>query len=253
MGTITTKFDVGQTVFFAGTSIVGKRHACPDCLGSKRWKAASPAGGEFEVPCPRCSARYNSNDDLKLDFSAWAPNVVEITIARIDASTHNSRRFLGEDDRGPQYYSQVNGGSVYREDSLFLTREEAERVAEGRAKVQNLDATHWTAKQYDRTAEFSDYQLESAAIKSADMKRIRAQIDVENLLTDILDAETLDAAKRLIDRYQDSGTGYSRGVVQAARLLAKTARALIGEDDVPPAQLLAALEEWDTLMDRKPE
>ena len=51
---IQTKFSIGDVVYFADTIIETKMHDCPDCLGTRKWKAISPAETEYTFDCPRC-------------------------------------------------------------------------------------------------------------------------------------------------------------------------------------------------------
>lgn len=36
---IETKFSIGDVVYYATTTTETKEHECPDCLGTRKWKA----------------------------------------------------------------------------------------------------------------------------------------------------------------------------------------------------------------------
>ena len=197
MATITTKYEIGDTVWFASTEITQAWHDCPDCLGSKKWEAKSPAGGVFAVPCPRCSLTYHNNDDLRLNYATAKGTARKLTIGRAEF-----------DYDGPRYMCHETGigsGALYREDTLFSTEEEALRSAEIRASAINQDVNFGVKKQFDRTAQFCDYQLESAAIKAAEDKERRARYAAEYLLEDIDQAENLDEVRHIMAAFRKKG------------------------------------------------
>lgn len=194
--TITTKYAIGDAVFHASTHVTKGAHECPDCKGSTKWKAVSPAGLEYQFPCPRCAASYNGDRDLLLTYPMHTPSVRQLTIGSVRIDT-------ASDDRPVQYMcveTGVGSGSIYSEADLFTTREEAERVADVRAKLLNVEVP-WIAKQYDKSLSVSDYTLENAALKNARDIRIRHQVKLEGLFYDLRDAETIEAVKEILDGF----------------------------------------------------
>lgn len=195
MATITTKFDIGDTVFHARTATTVKSHPCPDCIGSKKWIAQSPAGGSFEVPCIRCASNYQANHRLSLNYSSFEPVARRLTIGSVRADTNS--------DRSPEYMcveTGVGSGNVYREADLFRTEAEALVAAQAQANVQNTNPDGWVAKQYDETARFSDYELKDAEIEAAKQASSLALIGVRDLLEDLDEAESLeDVRQRIAD------------------------------------------------------
>jgi hypothetical protein len=178
MATITTKYSVGDTVYYASTMVDRKRHPCPDCQGSKKWKAVSPAGTEYEFSCPRCSASFNSYRDLMLDYSAHVPLVSKLTIGSIQVNTA-----VGSYDAGNRYMcleTGVGSGSIYDEARLFLSEEEAHAAAAAQAADQN-STSEWIVKLYDKALKISDYELESAALKNAKDEKSKASFMLWNL------------------------------------------------------------------------
>jgi hypothetical protein len=200
MAVIETKFDVGSVVWRASTTTEQRHRPCPDCLGSREWTATSPAGAEYKVPCPRCGGGYQSNRDLSLDYVVHAPCAQRLTIGLVKPN--------GSWDSPPRHQymaveTGIGSGSLYNEDDLFASEEEALSVAKARADAANLDHEGWAAKQYDRTAKFCDYELRDATIKSADYARIHMGVRVSMLVDDLTEAETIEEVRATIKRWQD--------------------------------------------------
>lgn len=196
MATIETKFSIGDVVYKAWTTTVSKQHPCPDCKGSRKWKAVSPAGGEYEFPCPRCAARFMSNRDLSLDYSEFAPSVHKLTIGSVRVDTSSQ-------DRPVEYMCRETGigsGTIHDQADLFPTEEEAMRAAELKAKAQN-STTEWVVKQYDKSLSLSDYEIENAALKSAKDQKIRHSVDLQMLFEDLRACETIEAVTETIDGF----------------------------------------------------
>lgn len=204
MATLTTKFDIGQTVWWAHTGTETRQHECPDCLGTKKWHVISPAGGEFTAPCPRCSTSYRADDEMRLDYTVYAPRAKKLTIGLIRASTAT-----GDDwDAGVKYMCHetgVGGGSVYNEADLFETEEEALAAAKIKADETNENPEFWVAKQYDKTLKYCDYELKDAKIEAANHKRIESQVRIGMLLDDLSECESVDDVRKEIERYRNGG------------------------------------------------
>lgn len=175
---IETRFSVGDSVFCASTTVERKQHPCPDCLGSRKWKATSPAGAEYEFACPRCAASYQSNRDISLDYSEHVPLVRPLTIGSVQVNTAP-----GSWDHGNRYMCRETGvgsGTVYNEDDLFGTEEGALEAAKLKAAEANK-SSEWIVKLYNQTLSISDYQLDSATMKSANDEASRARSMLWNL------------------------------------------------------------------------
>lgn len=202
MATIETKYSIGDTVWWASTTTVKKQHPCPDCNGTRQWKAISPAGEEYAFACPRCGVRYQSNDCLSLDYQAYTASVRKLTIGSI---RHNT--CPGSYDHGTQYMcveTGVGGGQVYDESKLFPTQAEAEIVANSMAQEQN-STTEWVVTRYNKTLELSDYQLSSAMIKDAEIQTRKARAllwNLNDLFSSIDEADDKDAILEMIDDYK---------------------------------------------------
>lgn len=202
MAVIETKYSVGDVVYCAGTTTTRKQHPCPDCLGERKWRAVSPAGTEYDFACPRCSASYNSDRDLTLDYTAHVPSVRRLTIGSVQFNSAN-----GSWDSGARYMCRETGvgsGSVYDEARLFET--EADALAASELMAKDADKSlEWCAKQYDKALSVSDYQLEHAMMKEAKEYKSRAGALLYNI-TDLFDtineAEDKDAILEAIDDYK---------------------------------------------------
>ena len=201
MAIIHTAYDIGDTVYHASTTTETFTHECPDCMGSREWLATSPAGGEFRVPCPRCSTNYQARDELNLKYVQWVASVRRLTVGSIQANTAPDAY-----DAGNRYMcveTGVGSGSVYSERDLYATEAEARSAATAKAGIANADATGWVAKQYDKRAEFSDYQFKDAQIEAARSASSASLYAVGYLLEDLDGAESLEDVRRTIEAWRE--------------------------------------------------
>jgi hypothetical protein len=204
MAVIETKFSVGDRVWYAGTTTEQRQHPCPDCKGERKWKAASPAGDEFEFACPRCSTSYSSFDDMSLKYTAHTPAVERLTVGSI---RYDSAGHCGEGGPRHEYMCRETGvgsGRIYKEQDLFETEGEALRAADMRAKLSNSQA-EWIAKRFNKTLEISDYQLSSAAMKVAKDFESKARsllYNISDLFATIEEAEDKGAIIEAIADYK---------------------------------------------------
>lgn len=202
MATITTKYSVGDKVFHASLTTERRRHPCPDCKGEKKWSAKSPAGTEYAFGCPRCSAGYNAERDMMLDYSAYTPLVGRLTIGSVQYNTAH-----GSYDEGARYMCHETGvgsGAVYNEPDLYPSEEEALGAAKIKADLANAK-TEWVVTQYNKSLRVSDYQLESAALKLAEEQKSRASSMLWNLgdlFSKIEEADDKDAILEAVDDYK---------------------------------------------------
>lgn len=203
MATLITKFDIGDIVWHAVTVTEKRQHTCPDCLGSRNWKAVSPSGGEFDVPCPRCTVNYQSDQSLSLAYTVMAPSARRLTVGQIKASTAT-----GDDyDAGNSYMcleTGIGSGSIYREHDLFATEAEALSAAQIKADLTNQDPEFWVAKQYDKSVKFSDYELKDARTEAAISAARTARYAVGYLVDDLENADSLDEVKARIADWRDA-------------------------------------------------
>lgn len=207
--TLHTKFAIGDRVWRAWTNTERRQHPCPDCMGSREWRAISPAGGEYTFCCPRCGGGYRSNDEASLDYTAYTPSVSQLTIGSVRIDTN--------EDKPVTYMcveTGVGSGSIYYEKDLFATKEDAEAAAERLAQSQNATVP-WVTKQYSQSLSIADYQLHSAELKTARDLRHRHQARIEMLFYDLRDAETIKEVKDIMDRFSLRDDGLDDELKQA--------------------------------------
>lgn len=148
-----TKYKIGEVVYIANTVMEQKQHDCPDCLGSRKWTATSPAGEKHEFSCPRCSGAYHSNDNMRLTYSWNTPTTRMLTIGSVRTDTH---------DKDPISYmckeTGVGSGSIYRESIVFSNKEDALKKAVLMC-AENNQRDERIVKQYKGSLSLSDYQF----------------------------------------------------------------------------------------------
>lgn len=216
MTIIETKYGIGDVVWHATTVSEAKTRDCPDCNGERKWSVTSPAGGEYSIACPRCAASFMNDRDLSLKYQAHVPHARRLTIGSVKYDSHG---YFSEPEPRKEYMcveTGVGGGNVYREDSLFLTEEEALLAAEKLAAIVNSE-TPYIVKAFDKTLEISDYQLDNAALKLAkdQLSRWGGMLwNVGDLFSEINEAPDKEAIVELIDDYRRR---YLEGDLKAIR------------------------------------
>jgi len=198
MAVIETKFGIGDRVWVAGRTTEKRQHPCPDCLGSRKWEARSPAGDVFEVACPRCGGGYQSNRSLSLDYSVYVPTARQMTIGQV-------RGFAGTADETEYmcHETGIGSGNIWRESVMFASKDEATAAAQAECDQLNADADHWVAQRYNETAKFADYQLKDASIQAAESSASMLGTRVGILLEDLEDCETVAEVKSRIERWRE--------------------------------------------------
>lgn len=184
MGTLTTKYDVGQTVWYASTHSGKRTLPCPDCHGLKRWQAISPAGRGYLFDCPRCSRSYMSDRNLSLDVYDHKPYTQSVTIQQIGWDTHGAKP-----EATYMPWKSPGGGSSYRESDLYPTEAEATAAAELKAAAYNA---HWLSRPdvFTGNLEVSDYQIDLAAAKAFEKAARDLGYDLQYLVEDLVEAAT---------------------------------------------------------------
>lgn len=216
MATIKTKYGIGDVVWNAMTVSETKTRDCPDCNGERKWSVTSPAGGEYSIACPRCSASFMNDRELSLKYQAHVPMARRLTIGSVRYDSHGH---FSDPEPRTEYMcveTGVGGGNVYREDSLFLTEAEALSAAEKLAEIVNTE-TDYIVKAFDKTLEISDYQLDNAALKLAkdQLSRWGGYLwNVGDLFSEINETESRDEIIDLIDDYKRR---YMEGDLKAIR------------------------------------
>lgn len=204
MATITTKFSIGDTVYFATTIQVRKQHPCPDCLGSKKWAAKSPAGKDYQFACPRCSTAYMSDRDLSLEYTDVAPGAVKLTIGQLRAvspSDDDGNQWDGKN----QYMCRETGigsGQVYDERRLFETEEQALASAAVLAKEQKKNVP-WIGELFNKALKISDYEINDAKVHEAQESQSRFEWRVRDMLDAISYSDTVDEIKEAVAKWRE--------------------------------------------------
>lgn len=196
MATIETKFDIGDTVYQAGTETVRKSHPCPDCLGSKKWAATSPGGGEYEFPCPRCAADFAARDEISLNYHTHTPTTRRLTIGSIQADTHKGQiRYMCCE-------TGIGSGILWAEEDLFAEEGLAITAAANKANKLNRE-TPRLRKRFSSTLEISDYKLDNAVLRMAKSLRAKPMVRVNILLSAIDSAGTIEDVRQLMADFQE--------------------------------------------------
>jgi hypothetical protein len=190
------KYAVGDKVWFSSTKDETRQHPCPDCLGKRSWKVIAPAGTEYDVSCPRCSASYQSNRSLNLSYNVYAPHVDQLTIGSVQTNTAD------DPDSRVKYMcveTGVGSGSVYKQSLLHKTREEAQVASEQICAIKNTTTPH-IVECMKRSAEFSDYQLSNAVLESAKTLEMRINYRLSDFIGRIEYCETMDEVREEIEK-----------------------------------------------------
>lgn len=125
------KYDIGQTVWWGKIAHSTTTMECPDCLGTRRWKAITPAGTEVAAECGRCGS-WTSRDLPSLSRTHWKPSAQRLTIGsvRIDTSHDSPVEYMCRE-------TGVGSGQIYREPDLFTDETMALATAQFKADLEN--------------------------------------------------------------------------------------------------------------------
>ena len=122
---------IGQKVWLGRTHMDGSHHTeCPDCKGTGKWSWEAPSGLTGEVECPRCHGRRT------LQQRCFAPHVEQLTIGSVRTDT------AAKPEEQVSYMcteTGVGSGSVYYENKLFFTKEDAQAAADQATALANAE------------------------------------------------------------------------------------------------------------------
>lgn len=180
MTVIVTKYSVGDTVWTTDTTRVEKRAPCPDCLGTHKWKATSPAGKEYDFGCPRCSQSYLSERALDLRYYECEPAPRKLTIGMVRYEDGGARYMCNE--------TGIGSGSIWDEDSLCDTEDAAREVATHKAKADD-ERYKANPEWFSGNLKVNDYQLDDARLDAAKSDNRAKWRKVENFLDEVRWAE----------------------------------------------------------------
>lgn len=247
----TPRYRVGDVVYAPYLDRRTETLPCPDCLGSREWRAVSPAGIEHVVACPRCTDRYAhvGTDRLpSLVIERHAPAARRLTIGSVTAKSH--RRW--KTDSLVEYMANETGigsGSVYSEFRLFPDEAGALAVAaieanEANAKLDERPAVVAARRFAGLTLNPAIDQLTRDAVYDSWRAFRWLRDDVESVLpenseTDSALQSEVRGVLRRYDDYQGVAGGYADHPIEAL------IRALDAPDELPAAvarlkELLAA-------------
>jgi hypothetical protein len=131
MTNFTTKYNIGDQVYYSKVVQKDFKAPCPDCLDTRKWKAVSPAGNTLEMNCPRCSAYYQPPAEMRLNYMKYVGQPQTLTIGSAMLNT-------AEDE--PRYMCEETGvgsGAIYPESQLFLDYQTALDYANIKAEQMN--------------------------------------------------------------------------------------------------------------------
>lgn len=190
MATFVSKFNIGDKVWHGSVHVNQFKHDCPDCLGTQKWEAKSPAGLVCTFACPRCSTSYQSHDSMCLTYSKAQPYATEYTVSEVQFEGTGFRYFCQETSQGPAGHKS---GSFYHEKDFFPTEKEALVAAQAQADKTNADPTTWIKKQYDQRLVLSDYQLDIVGKKEFENVKWNWFYDLRQLLDTLKDDKPKEA------------------------------------------------------------
>jgi hypothetical protein len=124
------KYSEGTQVWQATTTSCGHDVLCPDCVGKGVWYCTLPNGEQQNIPCPSCGEGKG-----KISMWEYKPVVRMLTIGsvRLDTSAEKPITYMCEE-------TGIGSGTVYYEDSLWLTDGAAQLVANRLADEANARA-----------------------------------------------------------------------------------------------------------------
>ena len=140
-----TKYNIGDVVYAAGVRGGERKTTCPDCLGQRAWQCHTPAGEDFYVPCGTCYSAWASTGYLT--SYCTDPRVERLTIGSVQYDSHgNEIRYMCRE-------TGVGSGTLWHEDSLFVTEGEAMTAAvalAAAAEVARLERNKETSERAKR-------------------------------------------------------------------------------------------------------
>lgn len=199
---IETKFSIGDVVWVASTTMEAKQMPCPDCLGTRKWIATSPAGEQYTFSCPRCTANYRSDHRMSLQYTVIVPVAHPYHVRGVRPAPVREDGIKEWDHEN--YYSEdpSASGNMTPESRLFATQKEAMAKAQMIAISEFSQSKHLPGL-YAETLELSDYQL-------ADLREHLKEKELSNFkwkLHDIIveATENGDTAEAIIKQLEEFG------------------------------------------------
>jgi hypothetical protein len=184
------RFSVGQRVFYATTTQVKRQHPCPDCLGSQRWAAVSPAGTTIEIACPRCNeATYSTYRFTQLPSLWYAVHIGRVSPLTVGSVQIDTAAHDGKSVRYMAVETGVGGGSVYPEDLFFATEAEAQAEADRLAVERNERDAAAAPERLANETRLRQFTMRDAMIEQAKRDVTAAQVALDMCREDLADAQ----------------------------------------------------------------
>jgi hypothetical protein len=172
---------IGQKVWLGRSNIDGtEKMPCPDCLGTGVWSWQSPGGEEGDVECPRCRGRKT------LGLRNYQAYVRELTIGSVQTDT---ARKPSEQVAYMCTETGVGSGSVYCEETLFYTEEDATAHADRRVAIANANLDKAEPKR-EELRSISRYTMKDSMVKEAEAEKCKAERRLHWLLERICKLST---------------------------------------------------------------
>lgn len=176
-------YQIGQRVWFAGTTEGHETLKCPDCLGTGKWKVITPAGLEMRTHCTRCYGR-------DLSFQTVAPRTESFVIGRIRTDSGAAGRSTNSwGDERVQYQPENGNCSLYNESRLHTTEEGATAAATLLAAERQAELEK-SADYKNRRKDWVDmstHNLEMALVKERDDKISKLEHTISYVIESLLD------------------------------------------------------------------
>jgi len=127
MAVLEVKFSMGDRVYHASTIYSDSALECPDCLGTLKWIIKLPSGKDLECNCKTCQSGYGCSTGF-VTQKDYKPLVRTLTIGQVGFENGQGRYMCEE--------TGIGSGTLYYDDTLFSTYEEAKTEAEKKTVEQ---------------------------------------------------------------------------------------------------------------------
>lgn len=139
---IETKYNLKDVVYSAYTTQEPYYEACPDCDGSGFWKIE---GKDKTVRCETCNPHYSYNGTVgKVTKYKYFPKIESLTVGQV-------RTEVDRKSKKVVYMCKETGigsGTLWSEEYLFSTAEEARALSEILCETSNRDGKLMTLGNY---------------------------------------------------------------------------------------------------------
>lgn len=189
----TPRYAIGQLVFAAELHKAPVEVTCPDCLGTREWSAASPAGETYRIECPRCSG-YAGDVSLSRKVWLWSVSVRPLTIGSVRMDTADEERPISY----MCHETGVGSGRIWSESEIHLTEDEA--GADGAVRLAEMEAAEAQRETPEVLRErcLRDIKLREAVVADARSQVFHSWYTYRRLVEDVegvIDGDAKDATE----------------------------------------------------------